>query len=74
MPKLKKTLIELDDFIDPNIEVKIDSSINPKARLSDFSNIKVPMIDGRVRMKIEERLDEIKKNLQKLRNTISTLG
>jgi hypothetical protein len=72
MPKSKKTLIELDDFIDPNIEIKIDSSINPKARLVDFSNIKIPMIEARVRMKIEERLEEIKKNLQKFRNTISS--
>ena len=64
---LKKSLIEFDDFIDPNVEIKIGATINPKAKLTDFSHIKISAIDPRVGKEIKKRVERIRGNLGKMK-------
>jgi hypothetical protein len=65
---LKKSLIEFDDFIDPNIKIEIGATINPKAKLTDFSHIKISAIDPSVREEIKKRMKKIRGNLEKMKS------
>jgi hypothetical protein len=63
--KPKKSSIELDDFIDSSIDV--GSTINPKAKLADFSHIKISAIDPSVSAEISGRVERAKRNLEKMK-------
>jgi DNA-binding transcriptional MerR regulator len=68
-----KIKIEFDDFIHPEIEVKVGQefagkAIDPAARLKDFSGIKIPEINPKIKKEILELIPQIKKNLQRLKN------
>jgi DNA-binding transcriptional MerR regulator len=65
--------IEFEDFLDPRIEVNIGQEfmgkvIDPHRRLQDFSNIKVPAINPKIKREALELLENIQKNLIKLKN------
>jgi len=62
---------EIEEFIDPQHEAKIeiepDAPIDPKAKIRDFSKIKVSAIDPLVRKRIRESLKNIRANLVSLK-------
>jgi hypothetical protein len=64
---------EIEEFIDlrnePEIEIETDSPINPKAKIRDFSKIKISAIDPLVRKRITESLKNIRGNLVSLKKT-----
>jgi DNA-binding transcriptional MerR regulator len=65
--------IEFEDFLDPRIEVNIGQefmgkSIDSKAKLKDFSGIKVPSINPRIKQEALVLIENIQKNLEKLKN------
>ena len=64
--------IEFDDFIDPKIEVNIGQEfmgkvIDPQALLKDFSGIKVPSINPQIKREALGLIENIQKNLKKLK-------
>jgi DNA-binding transcriptional MerR regulator len=72
-----KRPFEIDDFIlEPN-EVKISDKketkilagikIDPTAKLLDFVNLEVPLVDLKVKKEVNLRLQRIRNNLEKLR-------
>ena len=62
---------EIEEFIDPRnepeIEIETDSPIDPKAKIRDFSKIKVSAIDPLVRKRIRESLKNIRGTLANLK-------
>lgn len=60
---MDKKSFTLDDFIGAEVSRKID----PQAKISNFSELKVSAIDPRIRKEVEERLKNIKLNLNKLK-------
>jgi hypothetical protein len=60
---MNKKIFTLDDFIGE----KADRIINPKLKISDFSEIKISAIDPRIRKEIEGRIKNIRHNLSKLK-------
>ena len=62
---------EIEDFIDPRhkaeIEIETDVAIDPKAKIRDFSKIKVSAIDPLVRKRIRESLENIRRTLVNLK-------
>jgi len=62
----KKTL-DLDDFIDSDVRVKTNATIDPQDRLLDFARIKVSAIDPQLRLEIDQHLKEIEGNLKRLK-------
>lgn len=72
-PKKVAREIELEDFINPEIEIETGAKISPKARLSDFSNIKMSAIDPRLKQEISQSLKNAKVNLSKLKNLLKNL-
>jgi len=62
---------EIEDFIDPRhkaeIEIETDVAIDPKAKIRDFSKIKVSAIDPLVRKRIRESLKNIRGTLANLK-------
>ena len=61
----------IEEFIDPQnepeIEIETDAPIDPKAKIRDFSKIKVSAIDPLVRKRIRESLKNIRGNLVSLK-------
>jgi len=64
--KSKKSFIELDDFISSDIKIDIGGAIDPKAKLTDFSHIKISSIDPRIEKEIRKRVERIRGNLKKM--------
>jgi len=60
---MKKKIFTLDDFIGE----EVGRIISPKSKISDFSEIKVSAIDPRIRKEVEERIQNIRHNLNKLK-------
>jgi len=62
---------EIEEFIDPQnepeIEIETDSPIDPKAKIRDFSKIKVSAIHPLIRKRINESLKNIRGNLVSLK-------
>jgi len=58
----------LDDFIGVEISNKLGKKINPKEKISQFSEIKISAIDPRIRKELEVRLKNIQQNLSKLKH------
>lgn len=58
----------VDDFIGAEIFEKLGKKINPKEKISHFSEIKISAIDPRIRKELEIRLRNIKQNLSKIKN------
>ncbi len=58
---------EIEDFIDPKVEIKVGAKIDPNAKLVNFSNIKISAIDPQVREEINQHLYNIRSNLWKLK-------
>jgi len=62
---------EIEDFIDPRhkaeIEIETDVAIDPKAKIRDFSKIKVSAIDPLVRKRIRESMKNIRGTLANLK-------
>lgn len=72
--KLEKSApekIEIEDFIDSNIQVETGIAIDPKLKIMHFSNIKVPAIDPKVRENIRERIKNIRMILREAREKFS---
>lgn len=69
MPQKQSRSIEFDDFI--GSKIKIEGGFDTKARLLDFSHIKISKIDPNIRAEIEQRLKNIRQNLQKLKSISS---
>jgi|GEM_PF-2389317 len=61
---MNKKTFTLDDFIGAEISRKI----NPKSKISDFSEIKISAIDPRIRKEVEARIKNIRQNLNKLKH------
>jgi len=61
----------IEEFIDPQNEPEIeaDAPIDPKAKIRDFSKIKISAIDPLVRKRIRESLKNIRGNLVNLKKT-----
>lgn len=59
--------MDLDDFIDPSVEIEVGASIDPQAKLRDFAKLKIADMDPRVRQTITESAANIRKNLKKLK-------
>lgn len=64
----RKTTIEFDDFINPDIEIETGIAIDPKAKLMNFSKIKVAAMDPNIRKEIAESVKGIRSNLKKLKS------
>jgi DNA-binding transcriptional MerR regulator len=71
----KRQVIEIDDFISEEMKVEeaevrvgAGSKINPGARLLDFANLEVPLVDLAVKRGIEDRMVSIRANIAKLKN------
>ncbi len=62
---------EIEGFIDPQNEPKIevDVPIDPKAKIRDFSKIKISAIDPLVKKRIRESLKNIRETLVSLKKT-----
>jgi DNA-binding transcriptional MerR regulator len=62
---------EIEEFIDPQNEPKIevDVPIDPKAKIRDFSKIKISAIDPLVKKRIRESLKNIRETLVSLKKT-----
>ena len=60
---MKKKIFTLDDFIGE----EVSRIIGPKSKISDFSEIKVSAIDPRIRKEVEGRIQNIRHNLNKLK-------
>lgn len=62
---------EIEEFIDPQNESKIevDVPIDPKAKIRDFSKIKISAIDPLVKKRIRESLKNIRETLVSLKKT-----
>lgn len=58
----------LDDFIGEEIIGVPGKKINPKEKISHFSEIKISAIDPRIRYELEVRLKNIEQNLRKLKH------
>ena len=62
---------KIEEFIDPRheaeIKIETDTSIDQKAKIRDFSKIKVSAIDPLVRKRIRESLKNIRGNLVSLK-------
>lgn len=66
----KSSEIDLDDFIDPSVEIKVGAPIDPRSKLIDFANIKVAAIDPAVRQKVEQHLHDARVKLDHLKSLI----
>ncbi len=58
----------LDDFIGEEILGSPGKKIDPKEKISQFSEIKISAIDPRIRKELEIRLKNIQQNLNKLKH------
>jgi hypothetical protein len=58
----------LDDFIGEEILSLPGKKINPKEKISRFSEIKISAIDPRIRKELEVRLKNIGQNINKLKH------
>lgn len=65
MPGRKFTL---DDFIGAEILNKPGKKIDPKEKISHFSEIQISAIDPRIRSEIEIRLKNIEQSISKLKH------
>ncbi len=74
--KQKPRRIEIDDFIftPQKTEIKkapkkieLGSKVEGSAKLMDFANLEIPMIDLKIKNKVEKHLKSAKLNLQKLK-------
>lgn len=63
---------EIDDFIDPNVNVEIGVNIDPQAKLMNFSKIKVWAIDPKMKSEIVEKIGNIREELQSFKNKLKT--
>ncbi len=61
---------DLEDFIDADFEMKSHTTIDSKAKLSDFANIEIPAVDPQIHKKISQRLENIKANLHQLKSFV----
>ena len=77
----EKPRIEIDDFLAKEEEVKIfpkknakimpGTKIDPTAKLLDFANLEVPLVDLNVKKEVNLRLQRIKNNLEKIKLLIA---
>ena len=77
----EKPRIEIDDFLAKEEEVKIfpkknakimpGTKIDPTAKLLDFANLEVPLVDLKVKKEVNLRLQRIKNNLEKIKLLIA---
>jgi DNA-binding transcriptional MerR regulator len=66
-PLSSQDLIELEDFIGPEIEFKKGTAIDLTAPIREFASIKISAIDADIKQEIAEKLKNIRINLEKLR-------
>jgi len=59
--------IEIDDFIDPHIQIETGIAIDPKLKLMNFSNIKVLTIHPKIRENIRAKIKNIRATLHEAR-------
>lgn len=64
---MHKKTFTFDDFIGEEIVGKVSPKIDRRAKISDFAKIKISAIDPRIRSEVEDRLKNIKQNLNKLK-------
>lgn len=68
---LKKTReIGLEDFIDTNIKIDSGLIINPEEKLMRFAKIKIETVDPRIRVKLDEKIKNIRKKLDRLKGLV----
>ncbi len=65
---MHKKPFTLDDFIGEEISGKIAAKIDRGAKISNFAKIKIAAIDPRIRSEVEDKLKNIKQNLNKLKH------
>lgn len=65
---MNKRNFTVDDFIGEEINGETKSKVHREAKISDFANIKISMIDPRIRSEVEFRIKNIKQNLNKLKH------
>ncbi len=63
----KEKFIEIEDFILEETEIKTSMIIDPKTKLSDFANLKIPLIDPSISIEIRHIAGNIKSNLRSLK-------
>lgn len=67
--------IEIDDFLGAPVKIEkesppkieLGSKVEAGSKLMNFANLEVPMIDGKIKNKVEKHLKSAKANLQKLK-------
>ncbi len=58
--------IDLSDFIFDEVKIKHDAKIDPNAKLKNFSNIRISLIDEKLKGEISGLIQNIRKNLSSL--------
>ena len=54
--------IDLSDFIFDEVKIKHDAKIDPNAKLKNFSNIRISLIDEKLKGEISGLIQNIRKN------------
>jgi DNA-binding transcriptional MerR regulator len=77
----EKPRIEIDDFILDEAVAKIPAAkktkiipgtkIDPSAKLLDFANLEVPLVDLKVKKEVNQRLQRVRNNLEKIKAMIA---
>ncbi len=60
--------IDLNDFIFDEVQIRHDAKINPNAKLKNFSNIRISLIDENLKREVLRLVKNIRKNLAEIKS------